>query len=91
MVTVYFGLHVTLNYSWLHISMLKGSLDEINPKFFMKNQNPVAWDQQSAKNYRSFKSLCLESNKRFAAKTKLDTSPRSLQEPKLEKWKEQWF
>ena len=28
MLTVYFGLNLTLNYSWLHISMLKGSLNE---------------------------------------------------------------
>ena len=62
MLTIYFGLNVTLNYSWLHISMLKGSLDEKNPKVFMKNKNPVAWVQQSAKNYCSFKPLCFESN-----------------------------
>ena len=39
MLTAYFGLNVTLNYSWLHISMLKGSLVEKNSKFFIKKQN----------------------------------------------------
>ena len=28
MLTIYFGLNVTLNYSWLHIYILKRSLDE---------------------------------------------------------------
>ena len=37
MLTVYFGLNLILNYSWLFgISMLKGSFDGKNPKFFMK-------------------------------------------------------
>ena len=87
MLTIYFSLNVTLNYSSLHILMLKGSLDEKNSKFFFKNKTyPVAWDQQSPKNYRFFRSLCFESRKHFAAKTKLDTSSRSLQRPKMKKW-----
>ena len=73
--------------------MFKGSLDEKNPKFFMKNKTySVEWDQQ---NYRYFRSLCFESNRRFAAKTKLEldtTNPQSLQRPKMEKlWQEQYF
>ena len=43
MLTIYFSLNVTLNYSSLHILMLKGSFDEKNSKFFFKNKTyPVA-------------------------------------------------
>ena len=43
MLTVYFGLNLILNYSWLFgISMLKGSFDGKNPKFFMKKKHFMA-------------------------------------------------
>ena len=61
--------------------MLKGSLDEKDPKFFMKNKiYPVviAWEQQSDKKYCSFKSLCCKSNRHFAAKTKLELDQPSI-------------
>ena len=107
MLTVYFGLNLILNYSWLFgISMLKGSFDGKNPKFFMKKKTlygPFLWmgfnclkaratsrrqfrDQQSTKNYCSFKCLCFKSSRCFAAKTKLDTSPSSLWRSGMEKW-----
>ena len=38
MLTIYFGFNVTLNYSSLHIFMLKGSLDGKKPKFFIKKK-----------------------------------------------------
>ena len=35
MLTIYFGLNVTLIYSRLHIYVLKCSLDKKNPTFYM--------------------------------------------------------
>ena len=60
MLTMCFGVIVSLNYSWLHISLLKDWLNEKGlglAKLMIKNKNPVVWVQQSAKNYCFFKSI----------------------------------
>ena len=86
---IYITAYVTLNYSWLHISLLKGWLDEKKAwawfNFWWKTN--LACESGKVPKTIVPSNLCILSQIRhFIVKTKLDTRPRSLQEPKMGKW-----
>ena len=83
--TIYFGLNVILNYSWLHISMLKGNLDEKILHFSWKTNLTLSNETNKVPKTTIPSNFCvLNQLKCFATKTKLDTSSLSLGD---QKWK----
>ena len=86
MLTAYFGLNVTLNYSWSHISMLKGSLVEKNSKFFIKNKTyPVAWNQKKCQKLLFLQIFVFRIKRAFCCKNQTSYLPLLIKEVK--NWK----
>ena len=74
MLTTCCGLNVTVNYSRLHISMSKFSLDENIPNFTCKTKLTLLCETNNMPRTSTPSNLCFKSSKDFDAK-KLGTSP----------------
>ena len=78
MLTIYFDLNVTLNYSRLYISMLKCSLDQKILNLTCKTKLTLSCETNSTPETTTPSNLRFKSNKHFnAKKNKLNTSPQS--------------
>ena len=74
MLTVYFDRNITLNNCWLHISMLKGSLDEKTLDFTWKTKLILLRETNKVPETTVPSNLCVLTQVRhFDAKRKLDT------------------